>query len=68
MKTHEDAPSTAHDTIPSPPPAGVIRELRRERGALTNPIARIAFDNEWIGNLPVGLWLMVTDEEGEVTP
>jgi hypothetical protein len=32
-----------------------------EKAKLTNPIERIAFDNEWVGGLPLGLYIMAVE-------
>lgn len=41
----------------------MIRKLRNERAKLTNPFDRIAFDNQWIEGIPVGLILLAEDEK-----
>jgi hypothetical protein len=45
-----------------------LRKLASERAKLSNPVDRIAFDNQWKEGVPVGLLLMVVEaiarEEG----
>jgi len=42
--------------------AAEITELKRARAALESPFDRIAFDNQWIEGVPVGLIILAHDE------
>ena len=39
------------------------RELRARRAALSSPVDRIAFDNRWVGGLPIGLILLAFEKD-----
>ena len=45
-------------------PAG-RRLLRDRRALLASPIDRIAFDNVWVGSMPVGLVLLAYEREDQ---